>query len=384
MLSHPNQKTSSLDAPGLAPQTHRLQGLYSLPDGRLAVVDLRLLTEREEAFFQDAQEAVSSWAGGIFRPAGVPFTIEIVREDPGDAGGKAAVADRLCAAAQELGAAALVVAAHRRGALAEALVGSVADLCAHRCEAPVVVLHAPGAESASAPTRWLTDALERFVGARAAPREEAPAAGGVVAAEDFSGEADGNLIGQAVGEFPGGELDLPAAGAAPSPAAATAATAGRIVVVCVDDSAASERACRWAAANLLSAPEDSLHLLRVVASLPSVFYAGGVNPGLSETYLSVIDPPVAAYKAAAEGFMERRFAAPLRAAGVRHVAEVVVEPVEDSVAGVGRAVCARAEALGAAAVVVGSHMRGGVSEAVLGSVASWVAHRCRAPVAVLH
>ena len=38
----------------------------------------------------------------------------------------------------------------------------------------------------------------------------------------------------------------------------------------------------------------------------------------------------------------------------------------------------------AAQVVIGSHMSGGLMQFMLGSVASYVAHHCKQPVAVLH
>lgn len=39
---------------------------------------------------------------------------------------------------------------------------------------------------------------------------------------------------------------------------------------------------------------------------------------------------------------------------------------------------------GPSIVVVGSHMRGGLAEFMLGSVASYLTHHCASPVAVLH
>jgi hypothetical protein len=98
---------------------------------------------------------------------------------------------------------------------------------------------------------------------------------------------------------------------------------------------------------------------------------------------------------------------------------IVLEPVDNSVAGVGEAICSQAADLQAAAVsggfavaacewcayrtphvqqatcqlnaaevlvqvVMGSHMRGGVLQFILGSISQYVAHRCTRPVAVLH
>lgn len=108
--------------------------------------------------------------------------------------------------------------------------------------------------------------------------------------------------------------------------------------------------------------------------------------------------------------------------------EIVVEETEESVAGVGDAICRKAEELEAAAVrappclpaarapaesrvllaptarlsdqltapaagsflplcmqvVLGSHMHGGLLQLVLGSVAARVARHCSRPVAILH
>jgi nucleotide-binding universal stress UspA family protein len=51
------------------------------------------------------------------------------------------VGDDLCHAAERLGAAALVLAAHKRGAVLEFLFGSVSSHAQHHCSQPVIVLH---------------------------------------------------------------------------------------------------------------------------------------------------------------------------------------------------------------------------------------------------
>jgi nucleotide-binding universal stress UspA family protein len=347
-----------------------VQGLYALPDGRLAVVDLAL----EDARLEAAQAEVRALAEELLPPAaGVPYVVHVIREDPAGAGGKAAVGARLCAAARAAGAAALVVAARTRGALAEALAGSVASWCAHHAEeVPVLVLHAQR-QARRQRGGWLGGALARLVHGGGEQRaDEGPeAAGGAVSTPEQGVEF--------MAQTPPEAAPL-GAGAAPSSAGA----GGRRVLVCVDASAASERACAWAAENMW-APGDTLHLLHVIPSLPTVVYGAGVTElGAPGAFVLVPDQPAAALAAAAERFMGARFEPALRAAGVHFVSEAAVEPAEGSVAGVGGAVARRAAALGAAAVVVGSKSRGGLGEAVTGSVAAYLCHHCPVPVAVLH
>lgn len=96
----------------------------------------------------------------------------------------------------------------------------------------------------------------------------------------------------------------------------------------------------------------------------------------------VLDPPNDKSKAEVEEYLQKRFLPMIK--GVEYTSDVLLEPTEDSVAGVGRAICSRADELEADVVVLGSHVRGGLEEFLLGSVAQWVAHHCSAPVAVLH
>jgi hypothetical protein len=59
-------------------------------------------------------------------------------------------------------------------------------------------------------------------------------------------------------------------------------------------------------------------------------------------------------------------------------------PTVDAKAGISATVCATAKAEHAAAVVIASTSRGGIREALLGSVAANLVHHCDVPVVVLH
>ena len=51
---------------------------------------------------------------------------------------------------------------------------------------------------------------------------------------------------------------------------------------------------------------------------------------------------------------------------------------------VGALICARAEVLHAAVVVVARHTKGRIKEAFLGSVSAYVTRHCKSPVVVVH
>lgn len=115
----------------------------------------------------------------------------------------------------------------------------------------------------------------------------------------------------------------------------------------------------------------------------------------------------------------------MQAAGVPYAVDIIVEATDESVAGVGEAICRKADDLQAAAasramcmcrgcwgvadgwgcrsgalwracslprpaallslqVVMGSHVNGGLLQFMLGSVATYCTQHCRRPVAVLH
>jgi hypothetical protein len=59
------------------------------------------------------------------------------------------VGDKICKTVDRVDAAAVVVGAHRKSALAEFIMGSISNFLVHQCSVPVAVLHAPRAEVAS-------------------------------------------------------------------------------------------------------------------------------------------------------------------------------------------------------------------------------------------
>jgi hypothetical protein len=69
---------------------------------------------------------------------------------------------------------------------------------------------------------------------------------------------------------------------------------------------------------------------------------------------------------------------------VLHGTATAATPTVDAKAGISAVLCNTAKAERAAAVVVASASRGGIREALLGSVAANLVHHCDVPVVVLH
>jgi nucleotide-binding universal stress UspA family protein len=134
------------------------------------------------------------------------------------------------------------------------------------------------------------------------------------------------------------------------------------ILVPYDFGPAAERALAWAANLLRTAGAGSLTLLHVVSSLPP---AGGVG-------LVPIGP-------SPEDFVgiETR----LREAAARHGVEgrgrLLLEPTAEG------AVIAEARAWPADVIVMGTHGRGAIGRALLGSVADHVIRRAECPVVTL-
>jgi nucleotide-binding universal stress UspA family protein len=396
------------------------QGLYSLPDGRLAVVDFKKLLHNEKEYLKAAENVVSTWAWEIFHPEKqVHYVVDVIKEDEVLSGSKHEIARKLIKKAEELNACALVLCPHGHGGLGELLWGSVAaDTARHSTDTPVVVLHEPSSRTAGKKKKpvvtWLSNLLVRelghpdTVGTAAEVIAESAANGPLhldrsgsnsklnTADSSLSSslslsstEEDINLIGQAVGELPGTDIDF-------STLTNTSSLSdqqqqqhkgkegGRTIVVAIDDSDASSRAASWAAHHLYI-KGDKLHLVHIIPSLPSVAFGAGPMAGLESSFLYVLDPPTAAFKEATEKYLEERFHGTLRAAGVDFTSDILLEMTDGGVEGVGQALLTKAEELGASAVVVGSQHSGGLGEFLLGSVAQWLAHHSlKIPVVILH
>lgn len=401
------------------------QGLYSLPDGRVAVVDFHKLLSNESEYLHAAEGVVADWAWRMFNHTGIHYVIDLLKEDETLSGDKADIARKLCAKARDLDAAALVISPHGRGGLGELIMGSVAADCARMSHVPVAILHpAPGDEEKKASidedftssVRWIGNFLMRHLGhptttgtaaetiaeiaasgplhlgeAKLRPKPKSSVQDNeLVSSGDFpekEGDVEQNLIGQTVGEVPETELSLPGV----EKATPTEPVGGnkkkvqkRTIVVAVDDSDASERACAWAAAHMCRGG-DVLHLLHVIPALPTVAYGAGPMSGLTGSFMYVLDPPTKAFKQASEAYMEKRFHKNLREKGVQFESDIALELVDGSAGAIGKALLEKAESLNATAIVVGSHSRGGLPALLLGSVADWLWHRsANIPVVVLH
>jgi nucleotide-binding universal stress UspA family protein len=386
--------------------------LYTLPDGRLAVVNFEKLLHNEKEYLKAAEKVVSEWAWQIFHFANIPFVVDVIKEQEVLSGDKREIASLLCKKADELNAAALVLCPHGKGGLGELLMGSVAADCArHSQNTPVVVLHEPARSSSgtekgktNTAVTWFSNLLVRELGHpdtvdTAAEVIAQSAANGPLhtgrnkkvdavstSSSDFPSlsSSDENLIGQAVGEVPGTEIDFSTTSNQQTNTKSKE-NQGRKIVIAVDDSDASSHAAAWAAHHMYR-QGDTLHLLHVIPSLPSVAYGAGPMAGLSSSFLYVLEPPMSTWKDATEKYMERRFHGMLRDAGVDFTSDILLEMTDGGVEGVGDALLSRAEEVGASAVVVGSRNgTGGIGELLLGSVGQWLAHHSLTiPVVILH
>jgi nucleotide-binding universal stress UspA family protein len=398
------------------------QGLYTLSDGRLAIVNFEKLLHNEKEYLKAAERVVSEWAWEIFQNTGIPYIVDVIKENEVISGDKRGIANLLCKKAEELNAAALILCPHGKGGLGELLMGSVAADCGRYCkDTPVVVLHEPahsgggtstGKEKKNSVVTWLSNLLVQelghpdTVGTAAEVIAESAANGPLhtgksnsnntkkvveyysdedASFSDVDVDDDYNLIGQAAGEVPGTEIDFSTAPHEDQPKNKEGKRQGRTIVITVDDSEASSHAAAWAAHHMYR-KGDKLHLLHVIPSLPSVAYGAGPMAGLSSSFLYVLDPPTSAYKEATEKYMEKRFNGMLRAAGVDFESDILLEMTDGGVESVGKALLNRAGEVGASAVVVGSqHGTGGLGELLLGSVGQWLAHHSlEIPVVILH
>eukprot|EP01025_Chloroclados_australasicus_P016324 TRINITY_DN1814_c0_g1_i2.p4 TRINITY_DN1814_c0_g1~~TRINITY_DN1814_c0_g1_i2.p4 ORF type:complete len:156 (+),score=15.35 TRINITY_DN1814_c0_g1_i2:696-1163(+) len=152
----------------------------------------------------------------------------------------------------------------------------------------------------------------------------------------------------------------------------------RKIVIPVDNTLESERACRWAVENLYR-QNDEVHLLHVIPRLqvaavygaPPIDFLPNQDP---QAYERLIEN--------AEKFLSQRFVSMFDSISVQPILHIIKSEVDtDSIGGV---VCRKAEELEACAVVMAKHQKSKVTEFFLGSVTNYCMHRCRIPVVVVH
>lgn len=370
-------------------------GFFTMDDGRVAALDIERMLEQEDRHLAQAEARMQEWCSKMLGGRGVHYIVEILREDPATVGDRSMIGKAICEKAELLDASAVVIASHAKSALSEFILGSVADHCIHHCSAPVLVLHAPQGPGA------LSRLASRVLGRQPAAASSLSSSG-LVTSGDFSSDepnlfgltadapgigsqsaaafdAPSALVGPGLGER-GAPLPRAAAAAEGAAEGAAAAEGGRRILLAVDDSPASDKACVWTLENVVRL-DDTVVLLHIIPTLPVRAMWGGPVDG-AVFYMEPL--PVHDFAAASDRDMEHRFEPKLKAAGVAYQKEILLEATEASVQGIGQAICDRAAAEGAAVVVLGSHTRAGLQEFLLGSVTSYTAHNCEAPVAVLH
>lgn len=153
----------------------------------------------------------------------------------------------------------------------------------------------------------------------------------------------------------------------------------RNILVAVDDSDASEKACDWAIKNLYR-DGDELHFFHVIPiPMPQVIagYTGiegivTVDPDPREDQLHIEE---------AKKFIGKRFVSLVESAHIPFKVEIVRFLTDND--SIGEVICKRAEAINAASVVMASHNKGPIKEFFLGSVTKYATHHCKQPVLVL-
>eukprot|EP01023_Acetabularia_acetabulum_P009686 TRINITY_DN14383_c0_g1_i14.p3 TRINITY_DN14383_c0_g1~~TRINITY_DN14383_c0_g1_i14.p3 ORF type:complete len:156 (+),score=26.14 TRINITY_DN14383_c0_g1_i14:551-1018(+) len=152
----------------------------------------------------------------------------------------------------------------------------------------------------------------------------------------------------------------------------------RSVVIPVDNSIESERACRWAVDNLYRG-HDEVHLLHIIPRLqvaavygaPPIDFLPNQDP---QAYEQLIED--------AEKFISSRFVVMFEDINVQPIVHIIKSEVDTD--SIGEVVCKKSEELQACAVVMAKHQKSKVTEFFLGSVTNYCMHRCTRPVVVVH
>jgi len=199
--------------------------VFSLPAGRLLHVTTAVASAMEDhlrGVYAARARELCARLGPRLSAAQVGLHVHVVPQTGGASKGQIGMA--ICEQAEALKAAAVVVASHSHGGLAEFIRGSVAHYAVQHCSRPVAVLHEP---------------------MRGLPK---------VSTQRTSGQWHTTHGGSG------------------SPAPPT----GRQLVVAVDSTDDSLAACRWILDNMYR-KGDTLHLLHVVPCLPAVLPVSGAD-----------------------------------------------------------------------------------------------------------
>lgn len=155
--------------------------------------------------------------------------------------------------------------------------------------------------------------------------------------------------------------------------------AERNILIAVDDSDTSERACQWAIDNLYR-EGDVLHLFHVIP-IPMPQVVGGGLTG-EFTYITPDPHEDVSHIEDAKAMINARFVSKAVDAEVPYQIELVRYGTGTDA--IGEAICKRAEIINAVTVVIASHNKGLMKEIFLGSVTNYVNHHCKQPVLVMH
>lgn len=152
----------------------------------------------------------------------------------------------------------------------------------------------------------------------------------------------------------------------------------RNILVGIDESEASERACDWAVTNLYR-EGDELHLFHVIP--PGQYMVLSTDLGV-EGVIQDDEETQRKVEQHAQELMEKKFASKLREKHIPFKVEIVKFATDNE--SIGSIICKRADQLNAVVVVLAKHNRGRVKEFFVGSVASYCTHHCKSPVLVMH
>lgn len=116
-----------------------------IPPGQYVVLSTDLGMEEVVEDDKETQERVEAKARQLlqenFVPTleskGIPYQIELVKFSTDND----SIGSIICKRADQLNAAAVVMAKHNRGPIKEFFLGSVSNFCTHHCNSPVLVLH---------------------------------------------------------------------------------------------------------------------------------------------------------------------------------------------------------------------------------------------------